>query len=345
MTDVNTVAEPSNATTATQYDGWDSKGTPIVTPKPETKKPEESSASAASAKETQSEPKGKIAAEPEAAHSQEKPKERKPGEKKSAEERIADLTSEIKRLSGELERSRSERATEPAKKTTEEAKPNAQPATYAEWRKTFKPKEWIEQYAKDNPNASYEEAVAAMGDHQADIRDKYSQIDQLREAGVKRGQEQLRKAIETYPDAEPKVKETAKRLQQADIPPFVTAMINDSDVMGHLLYTLADPKTLENLLETAKSQPGKAVRAIRDMELEIEKAIAKPADRKEEKKAEAKAEEKTPVETKPRAPKPPVEVGGRGTGEADATVAAARANDFSAFEAEQNRRMQARFAK
>ena len=344
MTDEKIAVEPSAAATPIQYDGWDEHGTPIVTKKPDQpKKSEEPAASASSTKETQSEPKGKTAAEPETAPSQEK-KDRKPGEKKSAEERIAELTAKVKQLEDERERSRAQ-ATQPAPKTetkAEEKPKDAQPATYAEWRKAFKPKEWIEQWAKDNPSAGYEDAVAALGDYQADIRDRYRQFEQLKADGVRRSQEQLRKTVEKYPDAEPKVKEAAKSLMNPEVPPFVRAFIDESEVMTDLLYTLADPKTLENLLETAKTAPGKALRVLRDMESDIQKSIAKPPATEKEEKKEKK---EPPAEPKPRAPKPPTEVGGRGTGQEDASVAAARTGNFRDFEAAENAKMRAKFAR
>lgn len=351
QTDVNTVAEPSAAKERVQYDSWDAKGNPIVSKSQDTPKKEEPAASAATAKESQSEPdKGKNAAEPEAAKSQEKDKkDRKPGDKKSAEERIAELTAKVKELTEDRERSRSEKATEPVRKTEDtkpEAKKDAQPASYADWRKDFKPKEWIEKWAKDNPTASYEDAVSALADYQSDVRDRYRQLEHLQQQGRARAQEQLRKTVEKYPDAEPKVKETAKQLTQ--MPQelgFVRAFIDDSDVMTDLLYTLSDQETLANLIETAKTHPGKALRVLRDMELEIAKAVTAKADDKAEKKSSEKAEEKTPAEPKPRAPKPPVEVGGRGTGQDDPSVAAARTGDYRAFEAAENAKMKARFTK
>jgi hypothetical protein len=345
VTDVKQ-AEPSAAAGAekqfTQYDGWDEHGTPIVSKKPDSPKTEEPAASASSATETDSEPKGKSAADAETATSQEKDKkERKPGEKKSAEERIAELTAKVKTLEEERERSRSTKAPEPPSKEEPKTESAKQPATYAEWRKAFKPKEWVEQWAKDNPDASYEDAVSALADFQSDVRFQYQQVEQLKEAGVKRSQAMLRKTVEKYPDAEPKVKEAAKKIMQPEIPAVIRALVDDSDVMTDLLYTLSDEKTLANFLETAKTNPGKAVRVLRDMERDIEAAIEKPAAEKPGTKKTDK--EDTPAEPKPRAPKPPSEVGGRGTGHEDPSVAAARSGDFRTFEAEQNRRLQARF--
>lgn len=350
--DVKPVAEPSAAkapVAPVQYDNWDEHGTPVVSKKPEPPKTEEPAASAATAKESESEPKGKSAAEAETARSQEKEKkERKPGEKLSADERIAQLIAENKSLKEERERSR-QPDTKPAPKAEERSEQkaaSAPPATYAEWRKAFQPKAWIEQWAKDNPAGSYEDAVAAMGDYQSDMRAGYQNLELQQQKGKERSAEQLKKTVEKYPDAEPKVREAAKAIMQPEVPPFVRAFIDDSDVMTDLLYTLSDQATLAKILDTAKTQPGKALRVLRDMELAIEKAVQKPAAEKSEKSDDDQAEKSAAsAEPKPRAPKPPTEVGGRGTGQVDLSLAAARAGDYRAFEAAENAKMKARHAK
>jgi hypothetical protein len=143
--------------------------------------------------------------------------------------------------------------------------------------------------------------------------------------------EMLKQATAKHPDAVDKITSTTREIMDK-APLFMQSFINDSEVLGELLYTLSDATTLNNLLETAKTNPGKALRVMRDMELGVEKALSKP-----EVKAEAKPEDKTP-ESKPRAPKPPSEVGGRGAATEDAAVAAARDGNFGSFDAEQRRR-------
>lgn len=336
MPDTDVAVAESSAAAGTQFDGWDKEGTPIVTKKPDAK-PAESSTAAEPAKAAHSEPEGKSAAESEAAKSQEKT--RKPGEKKSAEERISELTAEIKTLRGDLERSKSQRAAEPAKEPEKKAE---QPANYADWRKAFKPREWVEKWTKDNPTATYEDAVSALADYQSDIRDKYRQIEQLRQQGVERAHQQLKKTVEKYPEAATKVEEAAKAINTAANAnggqlAFVRGFIDASDVMTDMLYILSDSTTLENLLETARTDPNKAVRALAKMELEIQGLLAKPAEKKTESEAKPKDKE-TPAEPKPRAPKPPPEVGGRGTAGVDEEEAAAQGNDFKRLDAAMSRR-------
>ena len=86
----------------------------------------------------------------------------------------------------------------------------------------------------------------------------------------------LKKASEKYQDAEPKIREATNKLMANDVPFFVKAFVNESEVLGDLLYTLADDNTRANLLQTAKTNPGKALRVLRDMEQDIEKALKAP---------------------------------------------------------------------
>jgi hypothetical protein len=132
--------------------------------------------------------------------------------------------------------------------------------------------------------------------------------------------EMLKQATVKHPYAAEKIKSATSEIV-SKAPPFMQAFVNDSEVLGDLLYTLADQTTLNNLLDTAKSNPGKALRVLRDMELDIRKALSR---------------EKAP-EVRPRAPKPPGQVGFSGNAGDDGTRAANGFTDFS-------ERMQRRYA-
>ena len=315
--DANNAAAPSSAATAVA-DNWDEHGTPIVTQKPEPpKKQEESAASAPPAKVAKPEDK---AAEPGAAKQEPTPKA-----KPTAEARIAELTAERKaaekRASDLEERLRKlESAAQPTPKAEpkDESKPKQPPAEP-------NPFEWTgtkEEYAKAKDEyRQYRESQLV-----AQVRQELAQVEVQKSMA-----EMMKKTIARYPDAEEKIK-SAAAIITAKAPAFVQVFVNESDAIGQLLYKLGDASTLNNLLETAKTSPGKALRVLRDMELEISKDSAKP-----EAKVEVKAEEKAP-EPKPRAPKPPSEVGGRGAATEDAATVAARDGKFGDFEAEQQRK-------
>lgn len=336
--DVNTPAgEPS---APVHFDAWDDKGNPIVKAKSEPSK-QDSAPAVSEEKSEKPEAKAESAAESGAAKEdkQEKPQKR---DKLSAEERIAQLEATIDRIRKDAGIEERVRALESRPKETSEKvseKKDAPPPTYAEWRKTFKPKDWIEHYIKENPDASYEDAVAAVADYQSDVRDAYRRHEEAGRQAQQKMTEVLKTATEKYKDdagVEAKIKQTAKDVW-SEAPEYVRSFIGDSEVIGDLLYTLSDRTTLNNLLETAKANPGKALRVLRDMELDVQKAVTKDAAKSAE-KPEVKTEKKTPVETKPDLPKPPSEVGGRGAVTEDPLVSAAKANDFRAFDAEQTRR-------
>lgn len=311
MPDVNPVAEPSAAAVA---DGWDEHGTPIVTQKPEPPKKEEPAASAAPAKPANPEK----SAEPGAAKQEPKPKA-----KPTAEERISELTAARKAAE--------DRATalEERIRTLESA---AKPTPKVE----AKPKEPLKRPNPYTFKGTPEEFDAAMDEYEKQ-RDAEAMTRARQEQAQSEAQKAMNQVLEQaaarHPDAKEKIQSAAKEIFSSEKAPlFIKGFINDSEVIGELLYTLADQTTLNNLLETAKTNPGKALRVLRDMELDVQKALSKP-----EVKPEAKPEEKAP-EAKPRAPKPPSEVGGRGAATENADVAAARDGNFSAFEAEQRRK-------
>lgn len=314
-TDANTAVETS-ATAPVEADGWDENGTPIATKKPESPKPEESAASATPAKEAKPEGKPKSAAESGAAKNEPKPKA-----KPTAEERISELTAERKAAISRAEAAEERlRKLESSAQTTSKAE--AKPDAKKEAPKRPDPFTWKgtpEEYntAMDEWEA-YRDVQAA-----ARIRQEQAQTE-----AQKSMSEMMKQAAEKHPDAKEKITEATNEIMGESTPFFVKAFVNESEVIGELLYALADKTTLNNVLEKAKTNPGMALRALHIMELDIQKALSKP---------EAKPEEKAP-ENKPRAPKPPSEVGGRGAATEDAAVSAARDGNFGAFGAEQERR-------
>jgi hypothetical protein len=112
-----------------------------------------------------------------------------------------------------------------------------------------------------------------------------------------------------------------------------------------ILHTLADqPKSVQKLVlnhlandqqlqwifqngPAYANQPDKLVESVRMLAREVPKLLAQ--------------QEREKADNRPRAPKPPSEVGGRGSGSGDALVAAAKAGDFRAFEKEQWERVRA----
>lgn len=309
--DVNNAADPSAV--AAVADNWDENGTPIVTKPPEPPKKEESAASAPPAKQAQP---GK-SAEPGAAKQEPKPKA-----KPTAEARIAELIAERKAAEDRAI------ALEERLRKLESA---AQPTPKAE----SKPKEPPKRPDPFTWKGTPEEFSKAMDEYE-EYRDSQvaarTRQEQAQTEAQKAMAEMVKQTTAKHPDAAEKIKSATNEIMAESVPLFVKAFVNDSEVLGELLYTLADQATRDKLLETAKTNPGKALRVLRDMELDIQKALATP-----EPKQEAKPKEEA-SEPKPRAPKPPSEVGGRGASTEDGAVVAAKDGNFKSFEAEQRRK-------
>jgi hypothetical protein len=297
--------------TPEQREHWNETGKQPEPPK----KKQEAEPAASPAKEEKSEPKGKTEAEPETAPKQGK-KERKPGEKLSADERIAQVLAENKELKAKLERSS---ATEP--------KPSAEksePAKAAEAPKRPNPFTW------DKTPAEFETAMEAWEASQRQLAVQDFQRSEAAKAQQGKLRGQMEEVKGKYPDAESKITATYESFSKVQMPGVILSMLNDSEVLPELMYVLSDEDTRSNFIETMKTQPGKAVRALAQMEADIVGASKA--------KGKEKSEPEEPAERKPRAPKPPSEVGGRGAAGDDPLRTAAEAGDFHAFDQEMRHR-------
>ena len=321
------------------------------------KTPEPKAADAASAKAS-SEAKAESVTESDPAKQQEKPEQ--PRKHQTAEGRIAQLEkaieSEWEKEDPDLVRIAQFNATidkisgKPRRKAevapvTEQSKPEAKtqehpaPAqNYQEWRKAFKPSQWIEEYAKANPEASYEDATAAMADHLGDVREDFRARGERERAQMLEISAKVAEAKTRYPNYDEVINPAVDAiLGDKEIVGVVKAMLNDSEVLPDLMFTIGSkPEELASFVKMAKNEPGKALRYI---------ALTESLIREELENAKSGASEKvvvTPAKPQTQAPKPPAEVGGRGAAPPDALVSAAQANDFPAFKAELNRRSLAR---
>lgn len=324
VTEVN--AEPS---TATQFDAtnqytWTSEQRERWNKTGEIPKPKQESAPADKPEKTVA---PDDAAEPGTAKRQEPTKR----DKVTAEERKAQLNREIQDLvarrnamKAEVESRdvKPEPKAEPSPAKATDADEPKEPALsdfkdYDEYEKSHR--KWVRDFAK----WSAEQAIQRF-------RQEQTQAEQQRQF-----QQQFEEGKKRYADFEEKVRPAAKALweNQQIIAPVKVA-IGNSELALDLMYVLGgDEAQFNQFLETAKTDPVKAIKYIGKVEdlIRAEQSKAKAAPEKKE----------APVQPQPRAPKPPSEVGGRGSAAEDGLVAAARANDFRAFEAEQTRRVMA----
>jgi hypothetical protein len=147
--------------------------------------------------------------------------------------------------------------------------------------------------------------------------------------------QQLTEARERYEDFDSKANPVHQELMKPGISREVFAVINESPVLPDLLYTIGGTEaTKADFLDACRNNPGKALRVALLMEQEIVKELGKGKGAAAQ---DGKAEAATTT-PKPRAPKPPAEVGGRGAPGEDALMAAAKTGDFRSFDAEQTRR-------
>lgn len=224
---------------------------------------------------------------------------------KGAEKRIKQLLAQKK----ELERKLAD-AAKPTQTGSSPAQAPQAPQNYQEWRKAFKPSEWVTEYAQANPEATYEDAQAAMNDFQDGAREHFRKIEQRVSAEKQALETKVGEARTRYEDFD-EIKDSflAKTISDKGaplIPLQVLGIINDSDVMADLLYTLgSDEAELAKFVDLAKTNPNKAIRYVARVENLIAEELAKPkGDRGEDGKFKAPEKKQT------SAPKPPSPVGG-----------------------------------
>lgn len=267
---------------------------------------------AATSEKTKPEEKSKTAAEPGAAPKQEPSKEDK--DKPTADERIAQLTRELKELKAA-----------PAKTEPIKAEPAKEPP------KRPNPFKWTgtpEEFDKAMDEYDAYQRQQAVADHQRQTAERATQTEV---AG------KLEQARKKYADADTKIFPTLEAIATAPIPNAVIAMVNSSEVMVDLLYTLGEPAKLKEFLHTARTDPGKAIREVVVLENLIREELAKGAT-KDDVKPEVKAEAEPPARPEPRAPEPAKDVAGRGTTPTDELDDAVRNNDYLRAKREQERR-------
>ena len=220
-----------------------------------------------------------------------------------AEKRIKQLLAENKEL---------KRRQETAKPTqTDSSTAQAQPPqNYEEWRKSFKPSEFVAKYGEQNPDATYEDAQAAMFDYLGGAKAHFRAIEDRVNAEKQALDSKVEEARNRYTNFdEIKTEFLAKVISDKGVPLIplpVLSIINDSDHLADLLYTIgSDDAEMTKFVAMAKSSPNKAIRYVAKVESLIAEELAKPATARGE-----DGKFKAPETKKTSAPKPPSPVGG-----------------------------------
>jgi hypothetical protein len=339
-----TSADSATATEPVQYDSWDDKGTPVVSKKTS---PPISQDSAPAKKDAVADPAPQTKEPADSASDSATDKEAKPHlkTKEDTDRRFKEILDELKAVRQQNEELRKVKTSE-----TRDSKQESQPAA-----EVYKPLDEKEYFAA-NPKATYEDFVRTAAKHEAkwEVKQEIAAENQRRaHAEAQRDlNAHVEEAKKRYPDYQQRIEPAVKAIvDDQQIPFAVKAIVNDSPVFTDLIYVLAEPAALADLIQTAKTNPAAAIRKIVLTEQLVQTELAKAKEAGKEKTDTAARDEsgkfvKSEVkeaasEPKPRAPKPPSEVGGRGTAADDPLAAAAKAGDFRSFEAEENRRLRA----
>lgn len=225
-----------------------------------------------------------------------------------AEKRIKQLLAEKKDLERKLEAA--------AKPTQQSDSSTAQvpkpPQNFKEWQSGFKPSQWIEEFAKTNPEASYEDANFAMGVFVSDARDHFRSIEQQNQEIQKNLESVLSGAKEKYEDFDEIRGRFAEKAFSDGKPAIPLAVIDffdakDSPLMADVLYTIgSDEAALDDFISLAKRDPRQAIRYAARVELLIEEEFEKQKGSDAAQQTSGKA----PERQRTAAPAPPSPVGG-----------------------------------
>lgn len=218
-----------------------------------------------------------------------------------AERRIKQLLAEKKDLQRQLEAATSQDVkaeSSPAKATQQTASPQAQFYT--------RPKPTVDDRNQDGTSkfAAYEDFVEDLADWKAEQRLFAAQRDAVAQAEAKKLEAKVEEARGRHENFDEVKDALLAKLIGSDarplVPVDVLAMMNDSDYMADLVYTIgSDEQEAAQFVKMAKTNPHQAVRYIAKVEALIEDELSKSAE------PNGKAPER-----QTKAPKPPSPVGG-----------------------------------
>lgn len=234
--------------------------------------------------------------------------------KPKTEKRFQELLSERDRLKAENEALKAPKpATEPAK-PVQQLQQTAQREPTVEDKNqdgTFKYKTY-EEFVKAQARWEVRQELAEQRQRETEQTKTQELLVKVNDARTRYGKEKVDEII--FP--------TSNAIRDdAAIPLAVKAMIGDSEVFPDLIFTLGSDKAeFASFLQLAKTEPGKALRRIANMERLINEELSKgtaAAGRDANGKFTA-AQPSTPAKRGPEsAPAPPLEIGHRGTGTMD----------------------------
>lgn len=225
----------------------------------------------------------------------------------AAEKRIKQLLAQKKDLERKLEA-----AAKPTQSDSSTAQAPQQPQTYQDYRKAFKPSLFVEEYAKQHPDASYEDANAAMADHLLDVREHFQKIEQRvneQKQALNSKVSEARTRYENFDEIQTSFLSKVISDKGAPLIPIpVLEIINDSEYLADVLYTIGeDEAELAKFVALAKENKNAAIRYVTRVESLIAEEFAKS---KETTRGDDGKFTKAPEKKHTSAPKPPSPVSG-----------------------------------
>lgn len=190
--------------------------------------------------------------------------------------RIGQLNATIDKINGRPKRKSEAAPPQSSQPDQQQSAPQQAPKNFAEWQKAFKPTQWVEEYARQNPSASYEDANFAMAVHVAEQRDQFTRREIAEQQAMSATQQKLDEARERYPDADEVIFPTAQLIHEAKIPPVVKEVIESSDVYMDMCFVIGtDPEEWDKFVALANRNPRAAIVQAVEYERAIKEELAK----------------------------------------------------------------------
>lgn len=224
--------------------------------------------------------------------------------------RIGQLNATIDKINGRPKR-KSEVAppqVQPQQQNQPQSEQRA-PQNYAEWESAFDPDKWIADFVEKNPTATYERATASMFNYMQGAREHFREIEQRiaqEKAALDNVVEDARERYEDFDEIKSDFLGKVISPEGAPLIPLpVLALINDSENLADVIYTIGSDETaLEKFVEMAKRNPNQAIRYVARVESLIADEFAKSSDEAGE------STQNAPEQKRTSAPRPPSPVGG-----------------------------------
>lgn len=328
---------------------------------PAASKPEDSASSASS--DTAAQPAAGdgsgAASEPAKGNKQEQ--QQKPVRTSPAEKRLNEILGDLKRAGFTPEEIKTFRR-EQAQATTDAGKTPPAEAPKAQTPKKLEPPKKPD--VADPKFKDYAEYEAAIDQWHSDVADYRADLKIQAERERWAEAEQTRKTNETLAQAEARYGADAKGIIQSagtklatnpDLPGVIRAMLNDSPVLGDLLYVMgSNGQELDDFTALCKSDPGAAIRKLALTEHLVKEELAKGNSKATVSKTEDEGTSaaprneagqfsKAPAKKVSDAPPPARESGGRQGPPPDEVERARNAGDVRAYMRAANERDLARY--